>query len=48
MAQVSLTTNLKTHLTMGISNWWGWKELNLRPTGYEPAALTTELHPQDG
>lgn len=30
---------------MGISNWWGWKELNLRPTGYEPAALTTELHP---
>ncbi len=26
--------------------WWGWKELNFRPTGYEPAALTTELHPR--
>ena len=26
--------------------WWGWKGLNLRPTGYEPAALTTELHPR--
>ena len=25
--------------------WWGWKGLNLRPTGYEPAALTTELQP---
>ena len=26
--------------------WWGWLGLNRRPTGYEPAALTTELHPQ--
>lgn len=25
--------------------WWGWLDLNQRPTGYEPAALTTELHP---
>lgn len=25
--------------------WWGWLELNQRPTGYEPAALTSELHP---
>ncbi len=27
--------------------WWGWKGLNLRPTGYEPAALTTELQPPE-
>jgi hypothetical protein len=26
--------------------WWGWLGLNQRPTGYEPAALTAELHPQ--
>ncbi len=26
--------------------WWGWLELNQRPTGYEPAALTAELHPR--
>jgi hypothetical protein len=25
--------------------WWGEKELNLRPIGYEPTALTTELPP---
>lgn len=25
--------------------WWGWLDLNQRPTGYEPAALTPELHP---
>jgi hypothetical protein len=25
--------------------WWGRKELNLRPIGYEPTALTTELRP---
>ena len=25
--------------------WWGWLGLNQRPTGYEPAALTAELHP---
>ena len=23
--------------------WWAWKELNFRPIGYEPTALTTEL-----
>ena len=23
--------------------WWAWQGSNLRPTGYEPAALTTEL-----
>lgn len=27
-------------------NWWGWLGSNQRPTGYEPAALTTELHPR--
>ena len=27
--------------------WWGWEELNLRPIGYEPTALTTELQPHD-
>lgn len=27
------------------AEWWGWLDLNQRPTGYEPAALTTELHP---
>jgi hypothetical protein len=26
--------------------WWGWLGLNQRPTGYEPAALTAELHPR--
>ena len=25
--------------------WWGRLELNQRPTGYEPAALTPELRP---
>ena len=25
--------------------WWGWQDLNLRPIGYEPTALTPELHP---
>jgi hypothetical protein len=25
--------------------WWGWKELNLLPSGYEPPALTDELQP---
>ncbi len=25
--------------------WWGYLDLNRGPTGYEPAALTTELHP---
>jgi hypothetical protein len=29
----------------GQSYWWGWQDLNLRPSGYEPPALTTELHP---
>lgn len=23
--------------------WWAWQGSDLRPTGYEPAALTTEL-----
>lgn len=26
----------------------GWQGSNLRPTGYEPAALTTELQPRWG
>lgn len=25
--------------------WWGGQDLNLRPIGYEPTALTTELPP---
>ena len=25
--------------------WWGYLDLNRGPTGYEPAALTTELYP---
>ena len=25
--------------------WWGWQDLNLRPIGYEPTALTPELQP---
>ena len=29
----------------GLDIWWGWPDLNLRPIGYEPTALTTELHP---
>ena len=28
--------------------WWGWRDLNLRPIGYEPTALTTELQPHIG
>ena len=31
---------------MIIPCWWGWQELNLRPIGYEPTALTAELHPR--
>jgi hypothetical protein len=27
--------------------WWGWQDLNLRPIGYEPTALTPELHPRN-
>ena len=27
-------------------DWWGWMGSNHRPTGYEPAALTPELHPR--
>ena len=23
--------------------WWAWQGSNLRPSGYEPPALTTEL-----
>ena len=26
--------------------WWGWKESNLLPSGYEPPALTDELQPR--
>ena len=29
-----------------VLQWWGRLDLNQRPTGYEPAALTTELRPQ--
>ncbi len=25
--------------------WWGWLGSNQRPIGYEPTALTPELHP---
>ena len=28
--------------------WWGWKESNLLPSGYEPPALTDELQPRIG
>ncbi len=28
-------------------NWWGCLDLNQGPIGYEPTALTTELHPRD-
>ena len=28
--------------------WWGWLDLNQRPIGYEPTALTAELHPLTG
>ena len=24
--------------------WWRWKDLNFRPSDYDSAALTTELH----
>ena len=27
-------------------NWWAFRDLNPGPTGYEPAALTTELKAQ--
>lgn len=27
--------------------WWGWLDLNQRPIGYEPTALTTELQPHE-
>ena len=33
------------HIIDKIKIWWGWLGLNQRPTGYEPAALTAELHP---
>lgn len=26
--------------------WWGWLESNQLPSGYEPPALTDELHPR--
>lgn len=26
--------------------WWGRLDLNQRPIGYEPTALTTELRPR--
>ena len=29
----------------GVVFWWGYLDLNQGPTGYEPAALTTELYP---
>ena len=29
-----------------IQVWWGWLESNQLPSGYEPPALTDELHPQ--
>ena len=28
--------------------WWGCLDLNQGPIGYEPTALTTELHPLVG
>ncbi len=28
--------------------WWGWMESNHLPSGYEPPALTDELHPLVG
>lgn len=30
----------------GNQAWWGRLDLNQRPIGYEPTALTTELRPQ--
>ncbi len=29
-----------------MSVWWGRLDLNQRPIGYEPTALTTELRPR--
>ena len=31
---------------INVSKWWGWQDLNLRPIGYEPTALTPELQPR--
>jgi hypothetical protein len=31
---------------MVTGRWWGWLDLNQRPSGYEPPALTPELHPR--
>jgi hypothetical protein len=34
-------------LTLGDFYWWARQGSNLRPTGYEPVALTTELRARD-
>lgn len=34
------------YFTLTLSIWWAWLELNQRPIGYEPTALTPELQAQ--
>ena len=38
-------TSEKDGRLVRLFHWWGWKESNLLPSGYEPPALTDELQP---
>ena len=36
-------SNQLSYWAVGIKFWWAFTDSNRGPTGYEPAALTTEL-----
>lgn len=40
---IKIILNVKLIFNFNFIRWWAWLELNQRPIGYEPTALTPEL-----
>ena len=40
---IKIILNVKLNFNFIFIRWWAWLELNQRPIGYEPTALTPEL-----